>query len=175
MRRPAGWQKLIAATPSARHMAGAFHWIRIKTICYSTEDWDLLRGVMLRLSGLEEVVAEATEGQHGNPMLILDAELTHSREFSAFFERLGGDVVEELLAGLDDRIGDDCVLYARLAKQEAVQGRCALGRGGDVISVIAKVAAHPARKEVAVEAASEFLARVLEGIRAAASRWPAPA
>ena len=145
-------------------MASAFHWIKIKAVCYATEDEDRIHDTMVQLIGTddEEVFdIDISEGLHGNPITVIDANLTHSKECERLFRNLGNDVLSGILDGLEDRIDDDDTFYVRLDKQKAVQGTYEISHSGDVISITGKVAAHPARKEIAVKVMREFIQRLL--------------
>ena len=142
-------------------MASTFHWIKVKTICYATEDEDLLCRMTSGLSGIEELDIDVSEGLHGNPITVIDATLNKNKQYTTLFQNLGEDIIREILAGLEEKVDDDCILYVRLDKQKAVCGEFSIAHGGDVVSVTAKIMAHPARKEVAVETIREFLQSLL--------------
>lgn len=141
-------------------MAGSiFHWVRVQTFCYATEKKDLLEETMESLlEDADEFTEDESEGEHGNTMTILEARLTHQRQFRALFANLGSDLRKEISEHLEDRIDDDCVFYLRLDKQKAVEGVYEIAHHGDVIAITGKVQAHPARKEVAVRILGGFLA-----------------
>lgn len=154
-------------------MAPAFHWVKVKIVCYATEDEELLHDVMMDLTGAEDdenFDVDISEGLHGNPIVVIDANLTHSKEFTKLFSNIGADVLGEIRDELEDRIDDDCVFYMRLDKQKAVNGEYAVSHTGDVISITAKVVAHPAKKEIAVENAKEFFTRMIESAQAPSSQ-----
>lgn len=154
-------------------MGSVFHWVKVKMVCYATEDEDLLHDVMVELTGLEDDEAfdvDISEGLHGNPIVVLDANLTHSKECERLFRNLGKDVIETVLRELEQRIDDDCVLYMRIDKQKAVEGTYAISHSGDVISITAKVASHPAKKDIAVRNAEEFFRKILTTLQAPVSQ-----
>ena len=145
-------------------MASAFHWVKVKGVCYATEDEELIHDVMLDLIGTDDdecFDVDISEGLHGNPITVIDAELTHSKEFERLFRNIGQGPLEDVLAHIDERVDDDCVLYMRLDKQKAVKGSYEISHSGDVISVTAKIVAHPAKKDIAVENAKEYITRML--------------
>lgn len=135
-----------------------FHWIRVQTFCYATEKKELLEETMeALLEDADEFSEDESESEHGNIMTILEAKLTHQRQFRALFANIGEDLRNAIVDDLDNRIDEDCVFYMRLDKQKAVQGIYEIAHHGDVIAVTGKVQAHPARKEVAVRTLKEFL------------------
>lgn len=156
-------------------MASVFHWIRIKAICNATEDEDLIFETMMDLTGLgeDDLIVDISEGQHGNPIIVIDAEMKHNKECISLFCQLGEHIVEELLSQLNERTDDDCVFFIRLSKQQAVQKKYVTAHGGDVISITGKIVSHPARKEIAVKNAEVFLREILERLQAS-SQLPEP-
>ncbi len=138
--------------------AAAFHWIRVQTFCYATERKELLEEAMEELLGDAEYSEEPTESEHGNVMTILEARLAKQKQFIQLFERIGPEIRQWIIDDMDNRVDEDCVFYMRLDKQAAVQGRCEVAHHGDVISITGKVQSHPARKEIAARALTEFLA-----------------
>ena len=136
-----------------------FHWMRVQTFCYATERKELLEEVMENLLGdADEYSEDESIGEHGNAMSILEARLTHQRQYRKLFTDLGEPIRRWILEDIDNRIDEDCVFYIRLDKQKAVQGIYEPAHHGDVIAITGKVQAHPARKEVAARVLKEFLA-----------------
>jgi len=150
-------------------MASIFHWVKIKMICYATENKDALYEVMTALTGLEDFDIDISEGQHGNPIIVIDAELTHNKDIDHLFTELGEGLIEELLADLNNKIDDDCVFYTRLDKQRAVLGGYSISHSGDVISITGKLVSHPAKKEIAMKNAETFLRGILQKAQAPSS------
>ena len=138
-------------------MTGTFHWLKVKMFCYSTENDEVLEEVMANLVGSDEFSVEISEGHHGNLMLIFDAEITKEKASAALFSNLGKPLIGRILENLSDRIDDDCTFHLRLDKQKAVLGEYDLAHHGDVISIMAKIVSHPAKKEVAEERMRSFL------------------
>ena len=145
-------------------MASAFHWVKVKAVCYATEDEELIHDVMMDLTGVEDdecFDVNVSEGLHGNPITVIDANLTHSKEFERLFKNIGEGPLSTVLEELDQRVDDDCILYLRLDKQKAVEGIYEISHSGDVISITSKIVAHPAKKEIAVENARAYITRIL--------------
>ena len=143
-------------------MASAFHWVKVKAVCYATEDEDLIHDVMVNLIGSDDEElfdVDISEGLHGNPITVIDANLSHNKEYERLFRNIGEGPLKIVLDEIEQRVDDDCVLYLRLDKQKAVQGVYEISHTGDVISITAKVVAHPAKKEIAVENAKQYLTR----------------
>ena len=141
-------------------MQGAFHWLRVQTFCYATEDEELIHDTMEELLDTDEFDCDIAESEHGNRLIILQHELTKQKEFVALFSKFGEDVIGSLIDDADKKIDDDCTFYMRLDKQKAVQGEYRIAHHGDVISITGKVVSHPARKEIATSNFSEFLKKL---------------
>ena len=142
-------------------MASTFHWVRVKAICYATEDEDLICDTVSELTGSEELDIDISEGLHNNPLTVVDVSLTKNKEYATLFANLGEDIIRQILEDLEQRIDDDCVFYMRLDKQKAVGGVYEISHSGDVISITAKIVAHPAKREIAVENAKAYLTRMV--------------
>ena len=145
-------------------MVSVFHWIRVKAICHATEDGELIKETVRLLTGIDGgmIDVEVSDGPFRTPLSVIDAELTHSKECETLFRNLGNEIIESLIPETERRIDDEDMFFLRLDKQEAVQGRYAVAHGSDVISITAKIAAHPAKKEVAVKIMTDFLRSLAE-------------
>jgi len=141
-------------------MQGTFHWLRVQAFCYATEDETRVREALEGLLGGCGFETTATEGEHGNRIVLMEAVLKKQREFDAVFGSLR-PVIPELIGGISDRVDGDCVFRTRLDKQELVRGRCVIAHHGDVVSVTGKAVSHPARKEIA----ETNLVAYLEGLQ----------
>ncbi len=138
-------------------MAETFHWIKLRLVCNATEREELLLEIMEELASGAEVSISRVQGHHGNPIAVMEAELSRNRDIRAFFPKLGPAIAAELREEMDSRLDEDCSFYFRLDKQEAVQGEWRIALHGDVISVTAKVVAHPARMDIAAANLDAFL------------------
>ena len=143
-------------------MASTFHWVRVKAICYATENEDLICDTVSQLAGTEDLEIDISEGLHNNPLTVVDANLSKNKEYATLFTNLGKDILAQLSEDLDSRVDDDCVFYMRLDKQKAVCGEYEISHGGDVISITAKIMAHPAKKEVALGIIRDYLKQILQ-------------
>lgn len=138
-------------------MQAPFHWLRIETFVYATENEELVSETFRTLAGTDEFRTDVSESEHGNQMLVLQAMMTHTREQKAVFSQLGEELVREIFDKAPEKIDEDCVFYVRLDKQKAVCGSYAVAHHGDVISITGKVASNPARPEIAVRNLRNFL------------------
>ena len=102
-------------------MASTFHWVKVKAVCYATEDEDLIHDVMMQLTGIEDEESfdvDISEGLHGNPITVIDANLSHNKEYERLFRNIGEGPLKSVLEEIEDRVDDDCILYMRLDKQD---------------------------------------------------------
>lgn len=135
-----------------------FHYLEFRAHCHATEEESRVREAFAFVTGVEDPEVSKAEGYHGNPILVLTATLENSPDIAAFWERAKAEgQLEVVLRELDKRVDDDCNLFARFDKQEAYQGRLRLARHDDVISMRGKVAAYPAKRSLALDAAREYL------------------
>ena len=141
-------------------MQVSFHWVRVQTFCYATEDRELLEETMCNLVDPETMSEDISEGEHGNQTVIIESRITKQREFNALFSKLPQHIRDYIVEDIDNRVDEDCILYLRLDKQKAVQGIYEVAHHGDVIAITAKIQAHPAKPEVARKVLLDFLAQL---------------
>jgi len=132
------------------------HYVFFRAIAHATEDEDRVGEAMRFVSGAEEPGKECVEGHFGNHIIIMEATIRKNRTIKSLFERLDdSDILETLLAELEERMDEDCVFHFRLDKQQAYAGKLALAKGKDVIDCSVKVAAYPARRDRALAVMAE--------------------
>lgn len=148
-----------AILPIVKRDLGVLH---ARTFCHATEDIVKVRTAMANAFGACELHVQETEGHHGNPISILECSMQDADGVLEFFSKIGDDDLQQLLRTLDERVDDGCHLFLKIDKQSAYQGDIRLSSGEDVLSVRVKVRSYPAKRELAVEAASEYLLGVLE-------------
>lgn len=134
-----------------------FHRLDFRAHCHATEEKDRVLKAFAFVSGVNKPGEAEAQGFHGNPIIILRASVRQPRAIQAFWERVrkSGEL-DGVLKALDRRIDDDCRLHLRFDKQEAYRGRLKVVRHDDVVSLRAKVAAYPARKQEAVRAVESY-------------------
>lgn len=140
----------------------AMHNLCFRAFCQATEDEEKVRRALLFASGGKEERVHRTkcEGYHGNPIVVLDVCISTTKSIKAVFQSLSLEDRQTMLEDLEDRIDEDCTFYFRLDKQEAFQGRMAMGEkgeGDDVIAVHGKVRSYPKSRETSLKVMGEFL------------------
>ncbi|MBI0584069.1 MAG: hypothetical protein ISF22_07560 [Methanomassiliicoccus sp.] len=136
--------------------------LALRTFAYATEDSEKVEKALRFVSGAEEIKKSSSTGYHGNPIMVLEARVTDSKEIKTLFRSLGKDSLEALLESLDRRLDDESFFFLRLDKQEAYQERFKLAEGDDVIAIRAKVKSYPQSRENALVSMRKFLEGELE-------------
>jgi RNA-binding protein len=130
----------------------------LRVHCHATEEEDRVRQALALLAGDAELQVEHAEGHHHNPILVLEANLTKAAADKVWARlRAAPLVAEQLAAEAERRTDDRGVFYARFDKQRAYQGEVALTQGDDAIHLRSKLAAFPAKKDIAVDQVRRFL------------------
>ena len=123
----------------------------------ATEMEERVKQAMALASGSDEIVETRTTGHFGNPILLLETDLTRAGDMRKFLKTLGGaGILDHIMEQVEQRLDDECILHFRLDKQRAYSGELALAENRDVIDVGMKVAAYPARREIALAAVGDW-------------------
>ncbi|HWG90792.1 MAG TPA: RNA-binding domain-containing protein [Candidatus Thermoplasmatota archaeon] len=141
-----------------------FHYVEFRTSAHATEVEERVREAFHTVAGEVEVEGIELEGHHKNPIVMMRGEIKKSGEITRFWKRLHEEApgtLQRLRSQLEARLGDDGTFYFRLDKQEAFLGRLVLTSSDDCIQVAAKVAAYPAKREVAEGRLRQFLDRLV--------------
>lgn len=140
-------------------MAETFLWVELRAFCHPTEQEDRVRTAIEAAAPGASIVTTKAESHFGPPLLILTVRLEARGAMKEFWARLkGAPGLDRHLASIKDRVDDDCVLHIRLDKQRAFRGELALVDHDDVISVRAKIASYPAKRNEAARRAKAYLA-----------------
>lgn len=101
------------------------------------------------------------EGYHGNPIINLEAKVGQRKLLRELWQRVSTKLrageLKKLGKIVPERVDEDCFFYLRFDKQLAHAGRLVLTDSGDAIHFKLKVAAYPARREVAVKLLEKFI------------------
>jgi RNA binding exosome subunit len=134
---------------------GRFRGLHARAFVHATEDLDKVKTAMANVVGPLELTTLVTEGIHGNPLTVLEANVSGPDDVPRFFSKLNREDLETILRTLDKRVDESCNLFVKIDKQSAFLGQVRLDRGNDVISMRIRVAAFPASREVAERVVSE--------------------
>jgi len=147
----------------------------ISTFVHATEDEAKLKSLLdSLLPGDVKIRGTKASGHYGNLILILAAEIRKRADLREFWDKivsgLGPEGKRKLLREASRRVSEDCFLYLRFDKQRACEGEFVLTDSGDAIHVQLKIAAYPARREVALRLVEDF---IKSGLNPEASNEPA--
>lgn len=134
----------------------------VSTHAHVTEDEQrVLEALRTLLPEAVEVSQSKLKGHHGNPITGFEARVNRRILLRELWER----VVAKLRAGeldnirgiLPARIDESCRLYLRFDKQLAYLGELVLSGSGDAIHLKLKMAAFPAKREIAIGLVEKFI------------------
>jgi len=132
-----------------------FHYVDLRAFCYATEDEDRVeRALRTFLPEGFTIDRAASEGHHGDRIVLLSARAENADDVRHVLDRLAAIDLDRIRDELDDRVNDNCALFMRLDKQAAYGGRIERGEG---LELRGKIEAYPAKKEAAVENAADAL------------------
>lgn len=143
-----------------------FRTANVSTLAHATEDEQkVLKALRVLLPEEVEVRRGKLKGHHGNPIFTFTASIKQRRLVRELLAR----VATKLRAGELDKLSrvalkgvdETCHLYLRFDKQLAYAGELALTECGDAVHVKLKVAAYPAKREVATGLVREFIASMM--------------
>jgi RNA binding exosome subunit len=135
---------------------------KVNTLAHATEDEQkVIATLQVLLSNDVEIKETKLKGHYGNPIASFGASIGQKKPLNELWQR----VVEKLRAGelekigeiVDDRTDESCHLYLRFDKQQACAGELASTDSGDAIHLTLKIAAYPAKKEIAAKLVKEFV------------------
>ena len=135
------------------------HNIRYRVFVYENEDKDEILEAVLNIFPTAVPEIEEAEGLLEEKMLILTGTISKKRETKEFLKSLidsiGEDQLIKLYNDLDRKMDEKGNLFLRLSKQKALDEEWEILDGGDSIHLKIKIAAYPAKKEVAIKKISE--------------------
>lgn len=144
------------------------HNIRYRLFVYNNENQDELIDALHLI--LPEVVPELEEaegmlGENDN-ILIYSGIVDKKRYLKDFLSNLIDELDKSQLLKLYDdverKMDEQCNLFLRFSKESAINEKWEIIDGGDSIHLKIKVAAYPAKKDIAVKNFKEFLSDKIE-------------
>lgn len=130
-------------------------------LCHATEDLEKVVQALRNTIGDAEIQIARTEGHHGNPITIAEANVESAEGISSFFEKLPIDDLKLILDTLPTRVDEGCNLFLKIDKQAAYEERVRMRHDDDVISIRIKVIAFPAKSEKAQDKTRAYLENIL--------------
>jgi RNA binding exosome subunit len=143
-----------------------YHWLKLRAVAHPTEDVAKVEASLRFVSGLDEAAFAAArkdtpmDTHHGLTLHVLEATVEKSRAIRDVLERVFAlpGALDRLRATADARVDDDGILYLRLDKQAAHDGRLELLDGEDAVQARLKLESYPATRAAAVAAVQAMLA-----------------
>ena len=136
------------------------HNIRYRVFIYENEDKDDVLEALLNILPTAVPEVEEAEGLLEDKMLILTGTISKKRETKEFLntlvESVGEDQLKKLYEDLDRKMDEKGNLFLRFSKEKALEEEWEILDGGDSIHLKIKIAAYPAKKEVALKKISEI-------------------
>lgn len=136
------------------------HNIRFREFVYEDEDLDELKQAILNIFPDTEIEIEEAEGLTENRILILTGVISKKRQTKDFFNKLlelDREVLDKLINDLDKKVDENGNLFLRLSKEDAIDEKINIVDSGDSIHLKIKIAAYPAKKEVAINKLKEAI------------------
>jgi RNA binding exosome subunit len=132
--------------------------IHLRAMAQATEAEERVGHAMFFATEFKDISATRTKGHFGNPITIFEAELSKSGDMRSLLKKLDeAGILAQIIEQVEQRLDEDCVLHFRLDKQKAYAEVLALADSRDIIDVGMKVAAYPARREIALEAILDWI------------------
>jgi RNA binding exosome subunit len=137
------------------------HYILFRTQAHATEDVSRVRTALENVLPLNTPIEEEeTKGYFNNPITIFHARIEKkvAEKYMEFLRtRLPEPDLNELVNELPERVSEACDFYFKLSKQDAYLGEVRTSYAEDIIAIRARIAAYPAKKELALETLKEYL------------------
>lgn len=135
------------------------HNISYRIFVYGTEDKEKVIKSIKTLFPNSLPECETTESYYKNPVLILHDKIDKKREIKDFIQilnQLESSDKRKILKELGKKMDEKGNLFLRFDKQKAYLDELKIVEHGDSIHVKIKMAAYPARKEIAMKLAREL-------------------
>ena len=136
------------------------HNIRYRVFIYENENKDEILEALLNILPTAVPEIEEAEGLLEEKMLLLSGTVSKKRETKEFLNNLthsiGEDQLIKLYNDLDRKMDEKGNLFLRLYKEKAAEEEWEILDGGESIHLKIKIAAYPAKKDVAIKKISEI-------------------
>ena len=134
------------------------HNIKFRVFVYENEDIDELSQAILNILPEAEIDAEEAEGLMEDRIIILSGVVSKKRYTKTFFNLLLDSVdLDKLNDDLERKIDEKGNWFLRFDKSDAIDEKLMVKDSGDSIHLKIKIAAYPAKKEIAVEKVREAI------------------
>jgi RNA binding exosome subunit len=135
------------------------HNISYRVFIQATENEEKVQESLKNIFPGAKPEIEHTEGYYNNPVTILSQKITKKREIKEFiqkFQAMDNEDIIKISHDFERKMDDKGNFFLRFDKQEALNGNWKVVEHGDSIHVRIKIAAYPAKKDVAIKIAHEI-------------------
>lgn len=129
------------------------HNIRFRLFVYEWEKQEDLTQAIFNILLEAEIIVEEAEGITGDKILILSGTINKKKYTKEFFNNLlalDKDQLNKLDNDFERKIDDNGNLFLRFSKEDALNEKWTIVDSGDTLHLKVKIAAYPARKEIAI-------------------------
>ncbi|MBO6110858.1 MAG: RNA-binding protein [Methanobrevibacter sp.] len=134
------------------------HNIKFRVFVYENEDVDELSQAILNILPEAEIEAEDAEGLTEDKIIILSGTVSKKRYTKEFFNLLLESVdLDKLNDDLERKMDEKGNWFLRFDKEDAIDEKMTIKDSGDSIHLKIKIAAYPAKKEIAVDKVREAI------------------
>lgn len=127
------------------------HNIKFRAFVYDDESVDEISQAILNILPEAEIEAEEAEGMLDDKIIILSGTVSKKRYTKTFFNTLlDWTDLNKLNDDLERKIDEKGNWFLRFDKQDALDEKWTILDSGDSIHLKIKIAAYPAKKEIAV-------------------------
>lgn len=131
--------------------------IRFRVFVYKDENQEDLIEAIYNILPEANVEVEEAEGLFEDKIIILSGIVKKKKHTKDFFNKLSSLDNNKLIASLPNKIDDNGNLFLRFSKEDAICERWNIVDSGDCIHLKVKIAAYPAKKEVAINKITDAL------------------
>ena len=134
------------------------HNIKFRAFVYKNESVDEISQAILNLLPEAEIEAEEAEGLLEDKILILTGVVSKKRYTNDFFNKLLQSTdLEKLNNDLEQKMDEKGNWFLRFDKNDALDEKLTVLDKGDSIHLKVKIAAFPAKKQIAVDKVREAI------------------
>ena len=134
------------------------HNIKFRAFVYENESVDEISQSILNILPEAEIEAEEAEGLLEDKIIILSGVVSKKRYTKTFFKTLMDSVdLEKLNDDLELKIDEKGNWFLRFDKADALDEKWTILDKGDAIHLKVKIAAFPAKKQIAVDKVCEAI------------------
>ena len=128
------------------------HNIKFRAFVYENESTDEISQAILNILPEAEIEAEEAEGMLEDKIIILSGTVSKKRYTKTFFNTLlEWTDLDKLNEDLERKMDEKGNWFLRFDKSDALDEKWTILDSGDSVHMKIKIAAYPARKDIAVE------------------------